>query len=282
MRRRKRQPITTFESEGDVSLEDHRRKQLLDATIACIADYGLAKTTMRMVADRAGVTTGMVIYYYKNKKELLDSAIEAAYDVEKARLDSMSHSTYGLERLLNVLRAALMDADGSIARRVGLQLRKEALTDEDARRAYLAQVQYGREHIARSIRTAQQHGEVRLDADSTMVTDLIWCLMQGLATEEVLSAEYLPADRAFSVGLLLFNLLAEKNRNLTVSDAESGFLGTGIAAPVIDPPQAVEALLMADPSLPADKAEDLAAVFRTLYERASPAALRQQPFTSSR
>ena len=53
-----------------------RRRQLIEATISSIAQYGLPGTTVAKVAEIAGLSTGIVSFYFQSKKALLLSTLE--------------------------------------------------------------------------------------------------------------------------------------------------------------------------------------------------------------
>ena len=48
---------------------------MLDAAIACLVEHGYAGTTMRRIADRAGVTPGAVQHHFTSKAALLGELI---------------------------------------------------------------------------------------------------------------------------------------------------------------------------------------------------------------
>lgn len=48
-----------------------RRRQLIDAAIASIHEYGLADATVARIARKAGVSPGIVHHYFADKEELL-------------------------------------------------------------------------------------------------------------------------------------------------------------------------------------------------------------------
>lgn len=52
-------------------IKDVRRLQLIEATIDSIARYGFARTTLADVARQAGVSHGIVNFYFETKQELL-------------------------------------------------------------------------------------------------------------------------------------------------------------------------------------------------------------------
>lgn len=55
-----------------------RREQIVRATIRCLAEVGYARLTMRQVARAAGVSQGILHYYYADKRAILVAALEAA------------------------------------------------------------------------------------------------------------------------------------------------------------------------------------------------------------
>ena len=53
-----------------------RRQELIAATIECIAEHGLSGTTVARVARRAGLSTGIVNFYFQGKDALLLQTLE--------------------------------------------------------------------------------------------------------------------------------------------------------------------------------------------------------------
>ena len=53
-----------------------RREQLIDATMRTIARHGFARTTMAHVAKAAGLSQGIVNFYFKTKEALLYETLE--------------------------------------------------------------------------------------------------------------------------------------------------------------------------------------------------------------
>lgn len=54
--------------------EGVRRQDLINATLDCIAENGLQGATVRQIAVRAGVTAGLIRYYFPGKDELVYAA----------------------------------------------------------------------------------------------------------------------------------------------------------------------------------------------------------------
>ncbi|MFF8895642.1 TetR/AcrR family transcriptional regulator [Brevibacterium casei] len=57
---------------------ERREQTLIDAAISAIAELGLSSVRVSDIAERAGMTTGHVSYYFPQKSELLRRAIETS------------------------------------------------------------------------------------------------------------------------------------------------------------------------------------------------------------
>ena len=58
---------------------ERRRRQLLDAARKSILVHGLAKTTLATVADEAGLSQGVAVFYFKSKLGLLTETLRDLY-----------------------------------------------------------------------------------------------------------------------------------------------------------------------------------------------------------
>lgn len=55
---------------------EDRREQIIDAAMRVFAQKGFSKATNRDVAREAGITTGLIYYYFENKEALLKAVLE--------------------------------------------------------------------------------------------------------------------------------------------------------------------------------------------------------------
>jgi transcriptional repressor BetI len=56
-------------------MEEIRRRQLIEATIASIHDVGFSEASVSRIAARAGVSAGIVHHYFEDKGELLEATL---------------------------------------------------------------------------------------------------------------------------------------------------------------------------------------------------------------
>jgi AcrR family transcriptional regulator len=78
-------------SKSDVAAE--RKDQIVRATVDCITKYGYHNFSMQDVARTAGVSKGIIHYYFLNKDELMMSVLDkVAGDIERVLVSDMESS----------------------------------------------------------------------------------------------------------------------------------------------------------------------------------------------
>ncbi|MEJ1158637.1 choline-binding transcriptional repressor BetI [Prosthecomicrobium sp. N25] len=90
---------------------DRRRAELIEATIGSIADVGFQATTVAAIAGRAGVSVGLVAFYFGDKDGVLEATLRhlagQLRDVSVARLAAARTPR---DRIAAVIDSALGDA----------------------------------------------------------------------------------------------------------------------------------------------------------------------------
>ncbi|MEO0372764.1 MAG: TetR family transcriptional regulator C-terminal domain-containing protein, partial [Pseudomonadota bacterium] len=85
---------------------DRRRRQLLDAARRSILANGLAKTTLATVAEEAGLSQGVAVFYFKSKAGLLTETLRDAYQSYEALWRAaLAVEGTPVDRLMAVLEA---------------------------------------------------------------------------------------------------------------------------------------------------------------------------------
>ena len=91
-----------------------RREQICRAAAAVIAREGFAGSTMRMVAEEAGVSTGMLNHYFANRQDLLTQALLFVSERTQDRYkESIEGIPAGVERLTALLDSALSEDESA-------------------------------------------------------------------------------------------------------------------------------------------------------------------------
>jgi AcrR family transcriptional regulator len=85
-----------------------RRQQLVSATVELIADRGIEALTLAAIAERVGVSSRLVAYYYADLESLVHEAHEAAAErYYWARLQALDEVAGPEQRLMQLIRSGL-------------------------------------------------------------------------------------------------------------------------------------------------------------------------------
>ncbi|MET9325204.1 TetR/AcrR family transcriptional regulator [Tsukamurella sp. NPDC003166] len=69
------------ESIGQRSfIEEARRRQIIDAAVEVLADAGFGGASLARIADRAGISKGVISYHFAGKDELLRQVVISLYE----------------------------------------------------------------------------------------------------------------------------------------------------------------------------------------------------------
>lgn len=56
------------------------RAKIVDAALSLFAEHGFEQTTMRLIADRAGVSVGNAYYYFRSKEDLMQAYYQSLFE----------------------------------------------------------------------------------------------------------------------------------------------------------------------------------------------------------
>jgi AcrR family transcriptional regulator len=255
----------------DVPVANQRRKQIVEAARACIAEEGVEKLTLRKVADKAGLSHAAIAYYFHSRQELVDAAfLQISEDfMRELRALELDYGPGDLEYLVETF----MGGPNDRARFV-VQMIEAGLRDMQLRATHDEFVAYGRDRIERSIRAGVECGHFRADIDPRAAAALVHTVLIWWATE--LTAGAARREEALAVGRLMLRLLETpdpgqgSSANGRRSRGGRPSEGAGITAPAAaSPPAAIATALAADPALTPMAAATLTSAFTSLYRLAA-------------
>src|SRR5882757_8135366 len=98
----------TAEDDGSSFIHAARRKQLIESAIEVIAEVGLARASTVRIAQRAGVSRGVLTYHFRDRAELVEHVVQAVYDLGAEVLaPKMALVRTPRERLLTFIASSL-------------------------------------------------------------------------------------------------------------------------------------------------------------------------------
>ncbi|MFJ6086367.1 TetR/AcrR family transcriptional regulator [Streptomyces sp. NPDC092369] len=107
------------------------RQRLLEAAVACLAEYGWAGSTVSVVAERAGVSRGAAQHHFPTREDLFTAAVEYVAEERSTALRALFPEGAGEDR--RVVVAALVDLYTGPLFRAALHLWVAASDEEQLR-----------------------------------------------------------------------------------------------------------------------------------------------------
>lgn len=169
--------------DGKTLTEKGRRtsRSILEAGVRCVARDGVGKTSIKRVADEAGVGKRAVIYYYDSRERLLEAVVRQVGDM---MLDNLEQAVKDLEEPADIVERGFDVVWESITTDRALLaawfgLHAEAVTNADFREAanYISD---RLERIVIALMDAQIARGRRLRVEPDAIRVLIVANVQGL------------------------------------------------------------------------------------------------------
>lgn len=173
-------------------VDHHERRAMIAAAAAgCIAEQGLHGTTMRVIAQCAGVSKGIVEHYFANKDEVIEAALEQVNVRYLAREQKLTAGLTGLAALRARLRCVLpLESDSRQAWKIRLCFWSVAAIHPEARREQQARLKLTRERYLQDLRAAQDQGEIPTRINLEQIATDLGLLMAGAACGALLDPHY--------------------------------------------------------------------------------------------
>jgi AcrR family transcriptional regulator len=215
--RRKREPRKPGRPRAD---ETNQRERLLDAAVACFAADGVAATSLRSIALKAGVTPALVNYYYGSKEQLLDAFVaERVVPAVQMLRDNLLAAGDDPRALLAAFVRGIHGVVESHPWWPAIWVR-EVLTEKGALRDMMQKLIAPQvtQLLARSLVDAQKRGAISADLDPRLlVVSLVGLTMFPLAAEHIWRRIFPAGD--IDRGVLLRHTLALVDHGLGGIDA---------------------------------------------------------------
>lgn len=164
-------------------LQSDKAARIVDAMRASVGVRGAAGSTFDHVAREAGVSRGLLHYYFGTKERLLVEVCRRDCDIRMEVFDAAFAAASSADELIDALVHSLEDLvktdPGFIA--LVFELFTSSRHNEEVRvglRDLSARI---REHLAEQLDAAEAAGVVRLAADADAIAAVLFALADGLA-----------------------------------------------------------------------------------------------------
>lgn len=168
-----------------------KRKELVRAGIAVLADLGYAGTSLRKVARRAGHTTGAVTYYFDNKQTMIGQILGYVFD----QYDEYLQKDEMIVDVKEAIRQSLVANSELDLWSAQFQLLAQARHDPAIAQVYQRRYADYRETFTAILASKQRHGTIRDDIPADLLADQVSAMVDGWMMMMPLEPERFAPDR---------------------------------------------------------------------------------------
>src|SRR3954454_24746342 len=193
-------------------LSGDKAQRIVDAMRDSVARRGAAGSTFEHVSREAGVSRGLLHYYFGTKERLLVEVVRRDAELRITRLDERLEKAGSVDDVLDVLVASLTDM---IENEPGFFLLLYELFSAGRRNPEI-QHEVGqlfertRSHVADELNAKQQEGVLKLRHDAEEIVSFLFAIADGFALQALSDTE-----RDISGGLAV---AAASGRYLLISE----------------------------------------------------------------
>jgi AcrR family transcriptional regulator len=187
---------------NNVGTADQRREQMLRAAIDVIEERGYAESRIADVADRAGTSPALVIYYFKTKDQLLTEAIRFSedtwYEAGTRRMEQIPTAAGKLEEIVAMCCLPEADTEPETSWVLWLDLWAQAVRHPEVASVRQKFDERWRELICSLVAAGQEAGEFG-PVEPAEFAVLLSSLLDGFAVQIALGDPVVDASRAFEL-----------------------------------------------------------------------------------
>lgn len=175
---------------------EERRSQVSDALFTVIAHKGLEKTTIRDVAEEAGVSVGLVQRYFRTKDDLLRFGIQVVYERVEDHINNVTVAL-PVRSILDDIITPLLPLDEQRERefRVAFAFWHASLHDPEMSTTHREATNRLIDAFIEVISGAQRAGEIHSSINPELEARILMALIDGLAMHATITPDvFSPAD----------------------------------------------------------------------------------------
>jgi len=191
---------TTPKGVGGSGGGKDRHQEILDAAARVITARGLAETRISDIADQAGVSPGLILYYFESKDRLLSEALTFANDQFYLRtsreIRRLPSAVDQLRRLVDLSVPGYLPEYGRLDEwALWIEVWVRALRDADMAKDREVLDERWRSQLADIVRAGKESGEFASMVDTDELALRIASLIDGLAIQVVMNDSKVTTER---------------------------------------------------------------------------------------
>jgi AcrR family transcriptional regulator len=167
-------------------LDGEKAQRIVAAMRESVGTRGASGSTFDVVAREAGVSRGLLHYYFGSKERLMVEVVRRDCDARIAALEEALAKAGTIDEIVGVLIASLeaFVGEGEAGTQAVLYEMLSASRHSEEIRAELAELyRRWRAHLADSLRQKEQEGVVTLDSDPESAASILFALGDGMGLQ---------------------------------------------------------------------------------------------------
>ena len=177
---------------------DRTRDTIIEETVRCINEEGFATASANHIAERAGVTWGVIQYHFGDRNGLMSAVIAHGFQRFRCAIQSASVPDGTLRQRVEAVVEAAWSAFSSPESRASLEILISARSGQD-------QARVGKlEDMARDMRELSRvliESEIDSGRQDAAIGELLWATLRGLVMAQMLTS--MPIDSTRERALLV-------------------------------------------------------------------------------
>lgn len=172
-------------AQQERELSGEKAQRIVDAMRESVAERGAAGSTFEQVASEAGVSRGLLHYYFGTKERLLVEVVRRDGEIRVARLDEALSNAKTVDDVIDTLVASLMDLIENEPAFFLLifELFSAGRRNPDIQREVGQLFQLIRSHVAEILKTKEREGVLNLRYDAEAIVSYLFALGDGFALQ---------------------------------------------------------------------------------------------------
>ena len=173
-------------------LDSEKAQRIVAAMRASVGQRGAAGATFDHVAQEAGVSRGLLHYYFGSKERLLVEVVRHDCDLRMASLEERLAGADSVDGIIDVLVThleAFIEHDPDAAALI-YELFTASRHNEDLREAMAEVYREVRAHVASVLEEKHRAGVVQLHDDAAAVASILFAMGDGFALQRLSDPEW--------------------------------------------------------------------------------------------
>ncbi len=181
-----------------------KAQRIIAAMRTSVGARGAAGSTFDQVAQEAGVSRGLLHYYFGSKERLLAEVVRHDCDLRLAALERQLERADSLDAIVEVLVTSLeafLDQDTSDDAALIYEMFSASRHHEEMQSEMAELYRRVREQVGAALREKENEGIAKLRGDPEAVASILFALADGMALQRLSDPDW-DSREAFAAGAL--------------------------------------------------------------------------------